>query len=260
MKKGIFFQAIAIFIILIGWNLLHLGFEFQKYIFEDNISTSPMMLLSMQENSLEQLRSKIEKNDYIKNVAIIQDSVIAERLIENYDLEGSNEILRSYLLPTAMQITFVGEKFQIEQKQELERILLEYSPSVIYYFDETQWQGNQNKIELLTKGYYAGFGLFIILMLFISIFLRIHFEMKSNIFWKIYHSSGGYVGKRRKQFFVNSLYICFIPLILNVAIYYTLMYFQLLHFEIDYRFFGIELLTLVISSLFAGIAVGKNLK
>jgi len=84
--------------------------------------------------------------------------------------------------------------------------------------------------------------------------------MKSNIFWKIYHSSGGYVGKRRKQFFVNSLYICFIPLILNVAIYYSLIYFQLLHFEIDYRFFGIELLTLVISSLFAGIAVGKNLK
>ncbi len=260
MKKGIFFQVIAIFIILIGWNLLHLGFEFQKDIFEDNISTSPMMLLSMQENSLEQLRSKIEKNDYIKDVAIIQDSVIAERLIENYDLEGSNEILRSYLLPTAMQITFVGEKFQIEQKQELERILLEYSPSVIYYFDETQWRGNQNKIEILTKVYYAGFGLFVILMLFISIFLRIHFEMKSNIFWKIYHSSGGYIGKRRKQFFVNSLYICFIPLILNVTIYYALIYFQLLHLEIDYRFFGIELLTLVISSLFAGIAVGKNLK
>lgn len=260
MKKGIFFQVIVIFIVLLGWNLLHLGFQFQKDIFEDNISSSPMILLSMQENTLKQLRIKIENNDYIKEVTIIQDSVIAKTLIENYDLENSNEILRSYLLPTAMQITFLGDKFQIEQKQELEKILLEYSPSVIYYFDETEWKENQNKIILLTKGYYAGFGIFIIFMLFISIFLRIHFEIKSNLFWKIYHSSGGYIGKRRKQFFSNSLYLCFIPLILNVAIYYALIYFQLLHVEIDYRFFGIELLTLVIGSFFAGIALGKNLK
>ena len=260
MKKGIFFQIIIIFIVLIGWNLLHLGYEFQKVVFENSISASPMMLLSMQDNTLEQLKIKIENNSYIKEITIIQDSIVAQTLINNYDLEKSNEILRSYLLPTAMQINFVGKEFQIEQKLELERTLLEYSPTVIYYFDDVQWQESQNKILLLTNGYYVGFGLFIVFVLFISIFLRIHFEMKSNIFWKIYTSSGGHFGKRRKQFFVNSLYLCFIPLLLNVAIYYTLIYFQLLSVEIDYRFFGIELLALVISSLFAGIVLGDNLK
>lgn len=260
MKKGILFQIIIIFIVLIGWNLFHLGYEFQKDVLEDNISVSPMMLLSMHENTLDQLRSKIENDAYIKDITIIQDSVIAKTLITNYDLEDSNEILRSYLLPTAMQINFAGGKFQIEQKQELERILLEYSPDVIYYFDSARWQIDQNKIALLTKGYYIGFGLFVVFMLFTSIFLRIHFEMKSNIFWKIYYSSGGYIGKRRKQFFFNSLYLCFIPLILNVIIYYVLQYFQLLSVEIDYRFFGIELLTIIIGSLFAGIALGKEMK
>ena len=103
--------------------MLHLGYEFQKNIFEDNISASPMILLSMQEDTLELLSSKIDQNDYISEITIIQDSIIAKRLIENYDLEGSNEILRSYLLPTAMRITFVGEKFKIEQKQKLERTL-----------------------------------------------------------------------------------------------------------------------------------------
>lgn len=260
MKKGIFFQIIVIFIILLGWNLLHLGYEYQKDVFEDNISASPMMLLSMQENTLEQLKLKIESSNYIKDISIIKDSIIAQTLINNYDLGDSDEILRSYLLPTAMQINFMGEKFQIEQKLELERTLLEYSPAVIHYFDNANWQDNQNKISFLTNGYYIGFGLFIIFILFISIFLRIHFEMKSNVFWKIYHSSGGQIGKRRKQFFVNSLYLCFIPFILNVAIYYALIYFQLLHVEINYRFFGIELLALAISSLFAGIALGENLK
>ncbi len=260
MKKGISFQIIVIFMVLFGWNLLHVGYEYQKDVFEDNISASPMMLLSMQENTLEQLKFKIENRDYIKEITIIQDSIVADMLINSYDLRDSNEILRSYLLPTAMQINFVGEEFQIEQKLELERMFLEYSPAVIHYFDNTRWQENQNKILLLTNGYYIGFGLFIFFMLFISIFLRIHFEIKSNVFWKIYRSSGGHFGRRRKQFFINSLYLCFIPLILNVAIYYSLIYFQLLHFEIDYRFFGIELLTLVLSSLFAGIALGENLK
>lgn len=260
MKKGIFFQIIVIFITLLSWNLLHLGYEFQKDVFENSVSDSQMMILSMQENTLEQLKSRIEKEDYINEVIIIQDSVIAQTLISNYDLDDSNEILRSYLLPTAMQISFKGRKFQIEQKLELERTLLEYTPEVIHYFDVAKWQSIQNKITILTNGYYIAFGGFIVFMLFISIFFRIHFEMKSNTFWKIFHSSGGHFRKRRKQFFVNSLYICFIPIILNFAIYYALKYFQLLSVEIDYRFFGIELLTIIISSLFAGLALGENLK
>ncbi|MCD6177060.1 MAG: hypothetical protein J7K29_04410 [Candidatus Cloacimonetes bacterium] len=260
MKKGISFQIIVIFIVLVGWNLLHLGYEYQKNVFENNISASPMMLLSMQENTLEQLKLKIEKNDFIRDIIIIQDSIVAQTLITNYNLGGSKNILSSYILPTAMQINFAGDKFQIEQKRELERILLDYAPAVIYYFDSVQWQIDQNKITLLTKGYYAGFGLFIILILLISIFLRIHFEIKSNVFWEIYRSSGGRFGKRRKQFFVNSLYLCSIPIILNVVIYYSLMHFQLLHLKIDYRFFGIELLSLVIGSLFARIVLRENLK
>jgi len=172
VKKGISFQIIVIFIVLVGWNLLHLGYEYQKNVFENNISASPMMLLSMQENTLEQLKLKIEKNDFIRDIIIIQDSIVAQTLITNYNLGGSKNILSSYILPTAMQINFAGDKFQIEQKRELERILLDYAPAVIYYFDSVQWQIDQNKITLLTKGYYFGFGLFIILMLFFSIFLR----------------------------------------------------------------------------------------
>jgi len=99
VKKGIFFQVIVIFIVLLGWNLLHLGFQFQKDIFEDSISSSPMMLLSMQENTLKQLRTKIENNDYIKEVTIIQDSVIAKILIENYDLENSMKYLDHICCP-----------------------------------------------------------------------------------------------------------------------------------------------------------------
>ncbi|MDP8268848.1 MAG: hypothetical protein P9L97_08990 [Candidatus Tenebribacter davisii] len=260
MKKGIFFQIIVIFFILLGWNLLHIGYDFQKDLFERNISSLPMMVLSMQENTLEQVKIRIEKKDYIEDIIIIQDSVIAQTLISNYDLVEGNEILRSYILPTAMQINFRGEIFQIEQKQELDKILLEYSPGVIHYFDDQRWQIDQNKISLLTKAYYAGFGIFIIFMMFIAILLRVHFEMKNDHFWKIFHSSGGNYRKRGTQYFINSIYICLIPLILNLAIYYTIRYMQLLSVKIDYKIFGIEILTIIISSVFAAITLREHLK
>jgi len=261
VKKGIFFQLIIIFLVLLAWNILHLGYEFQKDTYEKNISGSQMIVLSMQGNTLEILSSKIQEFDFIADISIIPDSVISQTLIKSYGLKESNDILSSYILPTAMQINFNGEKFKLEQKEELERILLEYTPAVIHYFDDAHWQINQNKIMLLTKSYYAGFGLLIIFMLFITIFLRIHFETKSNHFWKVYYSSGGHLGKRRTQFFINSLYLCLIPLILNTAIYFALfLYFQLLPVEIDYRYFGIELVTLIFSAIFSGLALGKELK
>jgi len=260
VKKGIFFQIVFIFLVLLAWNLFHLGYEFQKDIYEKNISGSQMVVLSMQGNTLEILSSKIKEFDYINKISIIQDSVISQTLIKSYELIESNDILSSFILPTAMQINFNGEKFKIEQKNEIEKILLEYTPAVIYYFDDTHWQINQNKILILTKGYYAGFGLFIIFMLFITIFLRIHFETRSNHFWKVYYSCGGHFGKRRKQFFINSLFLCFIPLILNASIYFALLYFQLLPVEIDYRYFGIELTTLILSAISSGLFLGKDLR
>lgn len=248
------------FIILASWNLLHLGYEFQKDIFEDDISKAPMIILSMHTEILEQLNKNLETKNYINNLNVIQDSIIAQTLIDSYELDGNEDILRSYVLPTAVQITFKGEYFQFEQKEELEKILLEHKPEVIFYYDDIEWELVQGKIELLTKVYYILFGGFIAFMLFFASFFRYHFEIKSNVFWKIYYSSGGHYKKRRKQYFVNTLLVCFVPMILTLTIYFVLRYFQMLSFEIDYKYFGIELLTVLFSSLIAALALGKNLK
>ena len=61
MKKGIFFQTFIIFIVLLSWNIFHLGYEFQKDTYEKNISESQMIVLSMQGNTLDILSSKIQK-------------------------------------------------------------------------------------------------------------------------------------------------------------------------------------------------------
>ncbi|MCF7857910.1 MAG: hypothetical protein K9N07_01095 [Candidatus Cloacimonetes bacterium] len=255
-----FFQISMVFLIILAWNMLFVGFELQKEEHYDNISSSPMIILSMQEETLIQLKDNLDTYSFIENITIIQDSVIAQTLIREYDLEQNTEILSSYILPTAMELRFKGEEFNELQKKELERTLLGYSPSVIYYHDNASWEKHQNKLLVLTKGYITGFGFCLIFTIFISIFLRIHFAMKSSKFWKIYYSAGGYPGKRKRQFLFNTLLLCTIPIILNLLAYYTLRYFNLLKVAIDFRLFVLELITLIFSYTVTRIILRKSLK
>jgi len=150
--------------------------------------------------------------------------------------------------------------FKLHKKKELEKILSssEYIELIVNY-DSDLRQINRNKLELLTKIYYGGNVLLLILLLFITMFLRIHFEIKSNDFWQIFRSSGGSRKMRRKQFLLNSLWLCFVPLLLVTGLYFAAMYFKYINIQIDYRLFGVEFIAIVISILMSRIFLGKNI-
>ncbi len=260
MKKGIFFQIIIIIILLTTWDLLHIGYNHQKKALEANISELPMLIFSNDVTLLDSLAKEFDNLSFIKNIIIEADSIIAEKLISGYGLDNAKAILSSYNLPSLMNISFDGALFQTTQKEELEKILSssEYIELIVNY-DTDLWQINRNKLELLTKVYWGGNGLILILLLFIAVFLRIHFEIKSNDFWQIFRSSGGSRKMRRKQFLLNSFWLCFIPLLLVTGIYFAVMYFKYLNIQIDYRLFGVEFAVIIISILMSRIVLGKNI-
>ena len=260
MKKGIFFQIIIIIILLVVWDLLHIGYNHQKKVLEVNTSELPMLIFSTDVILLDSLAKKLDDLSFIKNIIIEADSIIAEKLISGYDLDNAKTILSSYKLPSLMKISFDGALFQTPQKEKLDRILSssEYLELIVNY-DSNLWQINRDKLELLTKIYYGGNGLILVLLLFITVFLRIHFEIKSNDFWQIFRSSGGNRKVRRKQFLLNSLWLCFVPLLLVTGLYFAAMYFKYINIQIDYRLFCVEFVAIIISILMSRIFLGKNI-
>ena len=260
MKKGIFFQIIIIIILLVTWDLLHIGFNHQKKMLEANISELPMFIFSNNVTLLDSLAKEFGNLSFIRNIIIEADSIVAEKLISGYGLDNAKAILSSYNLPSLMKISFDGALFQIPQKEELEKILSssENIEQIVNY-DSDLWQINRNKLELLTKIYWGGNGLILVLLIFIIVFLRIHFEIKSNDFWQIFRSSGGNRKMRRKQFLLNSLWLCFAPLLLVTGLYFAAMYFKYLNIQIDYRLFGVEFAAIIISILMSRIFLGKNI-
>ncbi|MCD4797257.1 MAG: hypothetical protein K8R49_08835 [Candidatus Cloacimonetes bacterium] len=258
MKKGIFLQVVIIVLIILGWNCFHIGYNYQKQVFENNLSHIPMIVFSMDLNSLDSLFSDISELSYIKETIIESDSTVSEKIIADYGLNGAQNILEKYALPNVMSIYFDGGKFKSVQKDELEKKIRNY-PEIIMNYDIPSWNVSQRKIKILYRTYLIGNGLFILLLLFIMVFLRIHFEMKSNEFWKIFRTSGGTSKIRRKQFLINSLWTSLFPIAFIFIVYFAAIYFQYLQIEIDYRLFGIEFAAMLFSTLIARISLGKNI-
>lgn len=259
MKKGIFFQIVIITIILLVWNVIHLGYQYQKNIFEEQLAGIPMILISQDVGSLYSLRSEIDSLKIIRNIIIEPDSVIAQNLMSHYQIEEAESLLGNFHLPSIMKIFFTGKEFSSTTKLNLENHLIDLYPQIVINYDNNYWVKSDKKIRLLTQSYYYGNGFLALFLIVTIIFLRLFYESKFHEYWRIYRNSGGKRKKRRKQFFINSLRICLFPIILNFAAYFALQYYNYLPLEIDFRFFAGEFVIVVFSVLLSRLFLGKNL-
>ena len=259
MKKGIFFQIVIFTIILLIWNVIHLAFRFQKEQFEKQLAKVPMILISPEVRSLDSLRSYLSSQNFVGNIIIEPDSVIVRNLIEYYQIGEEEFLLHEFHLPSIMKIFLTGRDFSETAKIELESVISENYPEIVINYDNNFWLNTNRKTALLIKSYYYGNGFLALFLIVSVIYLRLFYESKYHEFWRIYRNAGGKRKKRRKQFFINSLLICLIPVFLNFAAYFGLNYYDYLPRTIDYRFFAGELVVIIFSVLLSRLFMGNHL-
>ncbi len=260
MKKGILLQIIIIFFLLIFWNALHLGFRLQKLNFEQSLSAKPMILIANEQASLEHLRSEIDSLYFISETLLEPDSLIATKLFQNYNLMGIENLISSFNLPSVMKIFIHSDQFNSFEKNMLETKVIDERDDIILQYDHNFWQEIKNKIKVLTSIYYGLNLIFIFFAMFFLITLRVHNEEKKNEFWKIYYAAGGSHKKRVENFWINSLLILFVPIILFAIVYAAALNFQYLPLTIYWWKFGFEFGILILIILFSRLMIGKNLK
>jgi hypothetical protein len=259
LKKGIFLQIIIITIILLIWNALHLGYQYQKDFLEKQLSKIPMILISQDVASLDSLHFDIADKIIIRRIIVEPDSVVALNLMENYQLEEAENLLENFHLPSIMKIFFTGREFSSTAKLNLEDFIMTNYPQIAINYDNHSWVKIDRKISFLTKSYYYGNGFLALFILISIIFLRLYQEAKYHEYWRIYRNSGGKRKKRRQQFFKNSLLLCLLPIFLNLAAYFLLQYLNYLFLEIDLRFFAAEFGFVVFSVLLSRTFLGSNI-
>ena len=259
MKQSIFLQILIITLIIFGWNIFHLGYNYQKNYYETQLSENPMILVSPYSVIFKTLEARIDTFRSVDFIVIESDSLIAEMLIESYDLGSASELIGNFDLPSIMKIYLNGKFYDLQQKTTLENIISKGYPEIVINYDDIYWYDSQLKKNLLFRSYLFGNAFIIVFMLIFSIFLRLFFESKSNEYWRIYKKSGGNLILRKKKYWINSLLICFIPILLTAGAYFGLKYFQLLPIEMDIRFFAGEFAFILLSVLISRIILGKHI-
>ena len=274
MKKGIFFQIIIITIFLIFWNSLHFGKHLHIRIFEQKktqiyqkLSPIPIIIFSYELDSLYSIKTKLNSLLWVDSLQIEEQTEISKRLIAEYQLSESSEILSRYTLPNIMKIYLKGEFFHKSEKEKVWRIIKENDEDAEINYDNEFWEkiqieadNVQPDINFINFAYLIANGVMIVFLIFFVIFMRIHFETKRDQFWKIFRISGGKQNSRAKMFFLNSFVLSIIPTGLNFGIYFAAIYFDYLKIQIDNKLFIIEFGTLMLAYLLTSLFLIRRFK
>lgn len=274
MKKGIFFQVIVITVFLIFWNSLHFGRHLHLRIFEQKkvqiyqkLSPIPIIIFSFELDSLYSLKNRFSCFHFVESMQIEEQTEITKRLIDEYQLSESSGILKRYTLPNVMKIYPRGEFFHKSEKEEVWRIIKENDKDAEINYDNEFWEEVQIEaenvllnIDLINFVYLITNGAMIVFLIFFVIFMRIHFEIKRDHFWKIFRISGGKQSSRAKMFFLNSFVLSIIPVGLNFGGYFAAIYFDYLQIQIDNKLFIIEFGTLMLAYLLTSLFLIRRFK
>ncbi len=259
MKKRIFLQIIIVLLFLLVGNLLIIGKQYQANLTASKLDDAPILIYSRLYDDLVNLQIQLEQLDYVDYVDIQPDSLIVDELIEVYKLESAFEILQNYKLPSAGQIYIKGTKFNKSNYQQLQNIIFENYRGISINYNEEILDTLEVQLALLDKIFYIMVGIIAFLAIIILTFLRVHFENKHNNYWSVFTKAGGDPYKREKLFWADSVTLSLIPAILIGAGYWGLRYKELLNYEIELLYFGIEFGVLIFITLLARIILGKKI-
>ena len=259
MKHRFFLLLIFLFLLLLIWNSIHYLYQFQKKNYQDSLGALPLILFSAEQTKLDSLSSILKEKNYVESVEQENNEQIVQNLIHEYELNDADTILDSYSLPFILKIYFRGDAFDLSAKKELKSVLDKFSQNIRWRFNDTYWIHFQQRILLLNRVYFYFTILIAIILLVFGVYFRVRSEIKQDFFWKVYQAAGGKYFKRRKVFFLHSVLLTMLPVLLNYGIYYFLSWKQYLIFEIDLIYFGYETGFLLFLSALSGVIVSKRL-
>lgn len=259
MKKRLFIQFLFTLGIVIFWNLLILGKQYQEERFTRSLNDVPILLYSRLYDDLRDLQKDLESIEYIDRTEIQQDSLIAKELIEVYKLESAYEVLKNYNLPSTGQIYVIGSKFGFKEYRELQNLIFEKYRGISINYQDIVLQEMDETLHLLDRIFLILSIISIFSAIVVLTFFRVHFEFRNNNFWDVFFRSGGDPYKREKLFWRDTINLIFIPMILVTGGYWFLQYYQLLPYTIDVEFFAIEAGMLLLIALISRLIAGKKI-
>ena len=259
MNRSILALFLITLLLLIIWNTIPYAYHVQKQLYNEEIMQTPILVISESGSRLDSLAILLQDHSMIRKIVIERDSLITENLIRNYQLEKARVILLKYDLPDVMHIYLEGNETNYIAYTELENLVSIKYPGLNFRYDPDMILQHDLKNDKLFSIYlFVNLAVALFILILIT-FLRYHFEIKKNYYWKIFREAGGRSNHRNRQYWLNSLLLILSPLALILATYFILTEYNLITFGIDRYLFIIQFTILLLGSFLSRIFLGvKN--
>ncbi|MBW6515807.1 MAG: hypothetical protein K0B81_04210 [Candidatus Cloacimonetes bacterium] len=250
-------QTLIILIFLSIFAVTDFGFNQQYNNLVNRIEKMPILIFSHDWHLLESIHSDLQDSPHISFISLESNVDILGKMIAEYDLPATDQILDIDQLPNLLHFSFNGNKTSKSEFLQIKEQTETRETGLMIVAEESDL-GNlfdlKESISLIRWIFFIGT---LIMLCIIALIIRIIAIKKENFFWTIYYRSGGRVNRFGGYFF-KSLIATLLPIICFGLLLYFVNRNLLFTYSLDTKSWILILATIMVTMPLAWFITGKD--
>lgn len=252
MKSRFYLILLMITAAFVAWTYIHYQYQESKKLRLDQLAQLPVYVYMADSTAVGTLRLQLGQLAQIQSLSFESGLDAAREVVKAYGLDLTESTLRDYDFPHVLTLLFKPELASFPARDKALAILASQGiPAVDIDNQEDAWKLTRQELNLL-RNRWSNSTLFIAVLLFLlCVFSRLHLSLREALEHKGLKTDFLAALHQRKARFWVSLLLFAVPLLVNLALYYGLLWLGQLQPLVDWQFFCIQAGTLLAASLVA---------
>lgn len=261
MRTSFVLILILVTACLVGWTLIHYQFQESRQHQLNQLPEIPVFVYMADSTSADQLQHELRQIPQLQSLVFAPGNSVARQSVAGHGLDITEGTLAGYRFPDVMKLTFNAEEASLEGRTKALSILGKYGiPAAEIDNQSEAWLKIREELIYL-RGRWSSFTIFTAVILFLLFaFARINLFLRDSLEHKGIKTDFFAAVRKRKERFWQSLLLVVVPLAVNLAVYFWMVYFQQKQPLVDWQFFAIQAATLLAAAIVAYIRINMKVQ
>lgn len=252
MKTRFYLILLMITAAFVAWTFIHHQYQESKKLRLDQLAQLPVYVYMADSTAVDTLRLQLGQIAQIQSLSFESGLDAARDVVEAYGLDLTESTLRDYDFPHVLTLLFKPDLASFPAREKALAVLARQGIAAVDIDNQDEaWKLTKQELNLLRKRW-SNSTLYIAVILFLlCLFARLHLSLREALEHKGIKIDFLAAVQQRKTRFWESLLLFAVPLLVNLALYYGLLWLGKLQPLVDWQFFCIQAGTLLAANLVA---------
>jgi hypothetical protein len=253
MKRQFIILTCTAILLIMGWTAVEYMLQSQIQYQLNQLSTYPVMIYTWDADLMTQIKASLSQYDFIKNTEYKDSETASSELIKKYGLQGAEEILEQKSLPNVLIIYLKGDMKSRANKLILKDLLENgsFKNQIMTEMQNDVWTKTWQRIDQFQQIRWIFLSFIALVIFLVFFFKRLHYEHRLARIMQLTHLNAVDEIRSHDRFWMNSLLLVPLPVLIGFFAYQILYYIDWLLFSIPWYFFLIQLAIVALATLAA---------